>query len=95
MESKLDQRMELIIHCLVTVLVCAFFGTAFGLFFAPFFAGILDLASDPGETIWDRPLAMCAVGTASGGAAMGFWVFKLMRSEKRLKEELKALKPPS
>ncbi|MDC2992998.1 hypothetical protein OAZ91_00155 [bacterium] len=95
MESKLDQRMNLIIEYTVTVLGCAFFGTAFGLFLAPFFAGILDLASDPGETIWDRPGGMLGVGTASGGAAMGFLVCKLIRSEKRLKEELKALKPPS
>ena len=85
MESRLDQRMNLIIQYAVTVLGCAFFRSILGMFLVPLFAGIFDLASDPGETIWDRPGAMDGVGTASGGAAMGFFVCKLMRSEGRLK----------
>ena len=92
MESKLDQHMNLIIQYAVTVLGCAFFRSILGMFLVPLFAGIFDLASDPGETIWDRPLGMRVLGKTSGGGAMGFLVCKLIRSEERLKEELKALK---
>ena len=91
MESKLDQRMSLIIQYTVTFWMCAVFGGFLAYLVSPIFIGFFDLWVDP-KDIYETPTAMLAAGCSYGAATTGLWVCKLLRSEERLNEQVKSLK---